>query len=279
MPAWVASRSCLTSAAVGAVRHVTHPSASLAVASSAAGASAAAGARPRPRPPRRRGSLGGGRRRLRRGLAPSAPSRSRVAVLRHEVRHLDAAVSAVGDAVGQHAHDERGRPDGVVVSGDDEVGVVGVAVRVDEADHRDVQAARLAYGERLLLHVDHDDRVGQLAGVGHAAQVRLELLELGERRLALLRGQELELALGLLPAQLVQDPDALLDRAVVREQAAQPAMVHVRHRDAPGVLLDGVLALLLRPDEEHGAVPLADVRQVADRASFRSSIVCWRSMM
>src|SRR5436190_5334804 len=51
-----------------------------------------------------------------------------LAVLRDEVRHLDAAVPALGNAVRQDAHDERRRTEGVVVSGDHEVGVVGVAV-------------------------------------------------------------------------------------------------------------------------------------------------------
>ena len=63
----------------------------------------------------------------------------------------------------------------------------------------------------------------------------------------------------------MQGGDALLDGAVVREQAAQPAVVHIRHADAAGVLRDGVLRLLLRAHEEHGAVALADVADVGER--------------
>ena len=74
----------------------------------------------------------------------------------------------------------------------------------------------------------------------------------------LLRGQQVEL--GLLPqrAQLVQALDPVGDRAPVREQSAQPAVVDVRHADAGGLGRDGVLRLLLRADEQHGAAALGD---------------------
>ena len=148
------------------------------------------------RPRRRLGSL-----RLGCGLLPPAPAAGAAAasprrlraarpaplalgaVLRRlEVRDLDALVPALGDGVRQDTHDQAGRADGVVVSGDHEVGLVGVAVGVHQPDHRDVQAPRLAHGQRLLLHVDDDDGVRQLAGVGHAAEVGLELLQLGQGR-------------------------------------------------------------------------------------------------
>jgi hypothetical protein len=53
--------------------------------------------------------------------------------------------------------------------------------------------------------------------------------------------------------------DAVGDRAPVREQAAKPAGVHERHADAARLLGDGVLALLLRADEEDGAAAARDV--------------------
>ena len=57
----------------------------------------------------------------------------------------------------------------------------------------------------------------------------------------------------------MQALDAVGDRAPVREQAAEPAVVHVRHADALRVALDRVLRLLLRADEQHGAAALGDV--------------------
>ena len=87
--------------------------------------------------------------------------------------------------------------------------------------------------------------------VGDAAEVGLELLELGEHPDPLLRRQEVELALVLQAAQLVQVRDPVGDRAPVRQQAAQPAVGDVRHADARRLGGDGVLRLLLRADEEH----------------------------
>ncbi len=59
--------------------------------------------------------------------------------------------------------------------------------------------------------------------------------------------------------QLVQALDALGERAEVGQQPAQPAVAHVRHADALGLLLDGLLALLLGADEQHPAAALGGV--------------------
>src|SRR5204863_10081752 len=74
---------------------------------------------------RRRSLLGGCRERFAAGvagrrLAFGSLALGGVPVLRDEVRHLDPAVSALGDPVGQHPHDERRRADRVVVPGDHE---------------------------------------------------------------------------------------------------------------------------------------------------------------
>src|SRR5207249_411359 len=64
----------------------------------------------------------------------------------------------------------------------------------------------------------------------------------------------------LLAAQVVQAVDAVGDRAPVRQQPAEPAVVDVRHADPLRLLLDRVLRLLLRADEQYRPVSL---RQVA----------------
>jgi hypothetical protein len=115
------------------------------------------------------------------------------------------------------------------------------------------------HGELLLAQVDDEDRVGLLAHVGDAAEVGLELLELALHRDPLLGREQLELALVAQAPQLVQVLDPLGDRAPVGEQSAEPAVVHVRHAGPLGLLLDRVLGLLLRADEQHGAATLAEV--------------------
>ena len=121
------------------------------------------------------------------------------------------------------------------------------------------EALRLAHGERFLLEVDDEDRVGLALHVGDAAEVRLELLELGLHRDALLGRQEGELAVVLEAPEVVQVRDPVGDRAPVREQAAEPAVRDVRHADALGLVADSVLRLLLRADEEDRAAALGDV--------------------
>src|SRR6266545_4085718 len=163
------------------------------------------------------------------------------------------------DAVGDHACDQAARADRVVVAGDRIVRFVRVAVGIHERDDRHAEAARLAYRELLLAQVDDERSVRLPAQICDAAEVVLELLELGEHAEPLLRGQQLELPFLLLPAQVVQAVDAIGDRAPVRQQAAEPAMVHVRHSDALRLLFDCVLRLLLGADEEDRAVPFGEV--------------------
>ena len=163
------------------------------------------------------------------------------------------------DPVRDGADDQPARANGVVVARDHEVGLVGVAVRVHERDHGQAEPPRLAYGQLLLAQVDDEDRVGLLAHVGDAAEVRLELLQIALQRDPLLRREQRELPFVAQATELVQVLDPLGDRAPVREQAAEPAVVDVRHPDALGVLLDAVLGLLLRADEEHGAAALGEV--------------------
>jgi len=58
----------------------------------------------------------------------------------------------------------------------------------------------------------------------------------------------------------VQALDALADRLEVRQQAAEPAVVDVRHAGLLGRVLDRVAGLLLRADEQHDAALVRDVR-------------------
>src|SRR5918996_459458 len=230
IPAPVWSRSCLTSAAGISV---TGP----------------------PLRPRARAAL-----RRRRAARPSrrrsAPGPARSAAPRRRGHLLGGDLRLPGlDGFRDHADDETAGTDRVVVARDDVVGVVGIAVRVHERDDRQPEPARLPHGELLLAQVDDEDRVGKRLHVGDAAEVRLELLGLAEHGDALLGGEQLELALGLEPPQLVQALDALRDRAPVGQEPAEPAVVHVRHADPRRLLGDGILALLLRPDEQDGAAP------------------------
>ena len=89
----------------------------------------------------------------------------------------------------------------------------------------------LAHRELLLPQVEDEHRVGLALHVGDTAEVRLELLELAEHGDALLRREQLELVVVAEAAQVVQPVDPVGDRAPVGEQAAEPAVVDVRHAE------------------------------------------------
>jgi hypothetical protein len=57
----------------------------------------------------------------------------------------------------------------------------------------------------------------------------------------------------------VEAPDPLRDGLEVGQQAAEPALVHVRHAAAVRGLLDRVPGLLLGADEQHGAAAAGEL--------------------
>src|SRR5882757_11232571 len=160
---------------------------------------------------------------------------------------------AVGDGVGDHAGQQRGRADRVVVAGDLVVDLVRIAVGVEDRDHRDAQLAGLADRDVLLLGVDDPDGAGHLAHLADAAERALELgLLAGEHELLFLGGGALPATL-LARLELLEPLQPLVDGLEVGEHAAQPALVHVGHADTGGLLGDRLLRLLLGTDEHDGA--------------------------
>ncbi len=143
--------------------------------------------------------------------------------------------------------------------GHDVVDPIRVAVGVDEPDYRDAQALGFAHGDRLCLEVDHEQGVGSALHVLHPAQVGPQLRQVCLSGHALARRQQRELTLGLIAFEIVQAPDALVDRLEVGEQTAEPTMVDIRHVSRLGNLLDGVAGLLLGAHEQHGATAMGDL--------------------
>ena len=89
--------------------------------------------------------------------------------------------------------------------------------------------------------------------------------EVGLGGQALARRQQRELAVGLVALEVVQALDARRHRLVVRQQAAEPAVVDVRHAGGGGDLLDAVARLLLGADEQHRAAAVGDLGREALR--------------
>ena len=177
---------------------------------------------------------------------------------------------ALGDDLADRLGDQRARADRVVVAGNHEVDPVGVAVGVDQADDRDAQALGLFDGDHLGFEVDHEHRVGDALHVLDAAEVRAQLGQIGLRGHALARGQQCELALGLVAFEVVQPADALVDRLEVGEQPTEPAMVDVGHARGLGDVADRVARLLLGADEQDRAAAMGKrARELLGRVQER----------
>src|SRR6185436_17711718 len=83
---------------------------------------------------------------------------------------------AAGDhRVGDPRREQPDRAQRVVVAGNDQVDFVGIAVGVDDANHRNLQLARLVDGNLFLLGVDHEHRVGQPRHAADAFEVLRQL--------------------------------------------------------------------------------------------------------
>ena len=138
--------------------------------------------------------------------------------------------------------------------------VVRVAVRVDDRDDRDAELLGLLDRDRFLLGVDHEQDVRELFHVLDADEVLRELRLLAVELDALLLREDRVRALDEHRLDLLEARDRLPDRHEVRERAAEPAVVHVEHAAAVRLLVDGVLRLALRADEEDVLALRGDVR-------------------
>src|SRR5262249_2253015 len=86
--------------------------------------------------------------------------------------------AAGNDRFGDPRREQPNRTHRIVVAGDDEVDFVGIAVGVDDADHGNLELARLVDRNLLFLGVDDEDRVGQPRHAADALEVLLQLAPL-----------------------------------------------------------------------------------------------------
>src|SRR5579864_4022030 len=170
------------------------------------------------------------------------------------------AASALSDRVSHPGREEPDRPKGVVVARDDVVDLVRVAIRVDDADDRNLQLARLVDGDLLVLGVDDEDRVGQAAHAADAVEVLGELALLLFVAGDLFLRQRVVAAVGLHGLEVAQALQTALDRREIRQEAAEPPLIHEVHAAALGLFGDRVLRLALRAHEEQRAAVGRDGR-------------------
>ena len=80
----------------------------------------------------------------------------------------------VGDLAGEQADGAQR----VVVARDHPIHFVGIAVGVDDRDHRDAQPPGFLHRDGFLVRIDHEDHVRQPGHVLDAGEVLIEMLAL-----------------------------------------------------------------------------------------------------
>jgi hypothetical protein len=158
------------------------------------------------------------------------------------------------------AHQAAGS-DGVVVTGNDVLDQVGIAVGIDDRDDGQAELVGLRDRDVLLLGVDYEDCLREPGHASNAAQVPVQLLELSAQDEGFLLRHGLEVAGRPHTVVLLHLADTTGDGAEVGEHAAEPPLVDVRHAALGGVGRDRILGLLLGPDEE-------DVPAVGDQIAY-----------
>src|SRR6185312_2873029 len=160
---------------------------------------------------------------------------------------------ALGGGIGDDARQQADGTDGVVVTRNRVLHLVGVAVGVEDRDDRDTELARLVNGEVLLLGVDDPDRGRRFGEVADTTERALQLDELAALDEQLLLGVALAGVVEVDLLELLHAREALGDRLEVGEEATEPTLVDEGLADALCLLGDGALGLLLGADEEDRA--------------------------
>ena len=165
------------------------------------------------------------------------------------------------DRLADGGDDQFAGTDGIVVAGNHVVDQSGITVGVNQSDHRQPQAGRLAKGDLLSLEVDDEDGIRNAVHVADPAQSELELCQLGLHVHALLGRKQVDLTgLGQL-CELVKTLDPGGCDVVVGQQSGQPASGDIGHVRAGSPVLNDSRGLLLGANEQHLA---AAAGQLAD---------------
>src|SRR5207302_1758031 len=160
--------------------------------------------------------------------------------------------------VGDLRGDQLDGTDGVIVSGDDVVNLVGITVGVRDRDNWDAKLAGFGDGNVLFTGVHDVDRTREPLHLRHATKEALEpLVLLFQLRDRLLAPGEATVIAGR--AKAVETVDLAPHHGEVGQHAAHPAVVDKGHARAASLQFDRFLGLFLGADEEHQAATADDL--------------------
>ena len=67
------------------------------------------------------------------------------------------------------------RPDGIVVTGDDEIDTIGIAVGIHHADNGDLQIIRFRDRDAFVIDIDYEEGIGQPPHILNTTNAALKL--------------------------------------------------------------------------------------------------------
>ncbi len=162
-----------------------------------------------------------------------------------------ASLQSLVDGFGQFAEDHVDGSHRVVVSGNRDVHLVGVAVGVDESDRRNAEIPCFTQCVDLAGRIDDDDGSGMVLHVPDALQVAGDLALFTHQLRSHLLGVGVDLAGLDQTFQFLETLQAFADGAEVGQRAAEPAFGDPWHAGLLAVGLDAGLRLALGAHEAH----------------------------
>src|SRR6185437_3797372 len=178
---------------------------------------------------------------------------------------LDRVGLAFEHGIGDAARVEADGAAGVIVAGNDVSDRTRIVIRVDDGDDRDAELLRLGDGNLVIADVDDENRIRQRAHVLDPAETLLQLVLLARQRQRLALRHPVEGAVLLHRVEILEPLDGLLDGLEVRQHAAEPPVVDIRHSAALRFLGDDLARLALGADEEDRAAVARELTDVFHR--------------
>ena len=103
----------------------------------------------------------------------------------------------------------------------------------------------------LMLHVDNKNRVGKSAHLLDTAQTALQFVHHASAQQCFFFGEQVKRAVLRFSFQIHQSLDGLSNGFVIRQHAAQPALVNIGHAHTGRLLCDHLCSRTLRANEEY----------------------------
>ena len=142
-------------------------------------------------------------------------------------------------------------PDGVVVRGNGKIHQVGIAIRVHDGHERQLEFARLGDGVVLAFDVHNKHRGGNLVHRADAVEIFVQPAGFAADDRLLLFDVIGQRAVRFHFLNFLQPLDGGLNRVVIRQRAAEPALGDKKLAAFLRRILDALLRLLFGADEHH----------------------------